>query len=568
MSHVASSTASRRAKEASSSPPEPSARPWWPLDASERSLLVLAVVLKLLLLPAYRSTDFEVHRNWLAITHSLPLTQWYYDAGSEWTLDYPPFFAFFERFLATFAYVVDPKIVQLHNLEYGAASVVAFQRVTVILSDLVLTFALFRWARTSTKPDFPTASLIAASVVLHPGLLIVDSIHFQYNGFLLGILLWSLIAARDNNLYLCAALFATLLNFKHIFIYLALPYFVFLLRRHCYPPGGKFHLDRVVELGLIVAGICALSFGPFVLAGGVSQLKQIFSRLFPFQRGLNHAYWAANVWAIVSAVDRVLVKYLVSRGVPISSEALVSSSRGLIGSTTFGVLPSITPRTTFALTFLFTSFFLVKLWFDPSFKRFLDSVVLAAMTSFLWGWHVHEKAVLLFLVPLSLTATESDNHYRSFLIATTAGVYGLFPLLIKPAETPVKLLITLLWAAFVFPQLRRVVYRPLPNLFTVLVSHLETLYLYGFFLLQIYVTLLHPLLFPSPPSIAHTTPASIIHCDASLPNSNCSVSLAAAAQADVAEGSMEFLPLMLTSVYCAVGVTWSWVRLGWGFLTT
>jgi alpha-1,3-glucosyltransferase len=45
--------------------------------------------------------------------------------------------------------------------------------------------------------DLSTQRIIAGMVYLHPGLMLLDHIHFQYNGFLYGILLWSLVMARE-----------------------------------------------------------------------------------------------------------------------------------------------------------------------------------------------------------------------------------------------------------------------------------------------------------------------------------------------------------------------------------
>ncbi|XP_033992911.1 probable dolichyl pyrophosphate Glc1Man9GlcNAc2 alpha-1,3-glucosyltransferase [Trematomus bernacchii] len=499
-------------------------------DSSWFPALSLGVSLfKCLFISAYHSTDFEVHRNWLAITHSLPLDRWYHENSSEWTLDYPPLFAWFELALSQGARLLHPPMLLLSNLNYSSPEAVLYQRLTVICTDLLFLYAVRECCRcvqeqkgsrdVLNRPSF----VLAVLLLWNFGLLIVDHIHFQYNGFLFGVLLLS-VAKHMQSLHLQGALlFAVLLNLKHIFLYVAPAYGVYLLRSYCFTQDNSdgsvrwrsFSFLRLAALGGIVLSVCFLSFGPFILMG---QLPQVLSRLFPFKRGLCHAYWAPNVWALYNGLDKTLT--LLGVRLQLLQEAELpkaSMTGGLVQEFQHTVLPSVTPPVTLLCTVLSILPALVSLWHRPrSAQSFLRCLLLCSLGSFLFGWHVHEKAVLLAILPLSLLAVQNREDAGIFLLLSTTGHYSLFPLLFTCAELPIKVLLMLMFTLYSFSALRHLHRGPL-------LLPPETLYLVGLLLLSLCCDVLFPL---SP-------------WGARLP----------------------FLPLLATSLYCSLGIIYCFLRL-------
>lgn len=209
--------------------------------------------------------------------------------------------------MSKLARLMHPAMLEIENLEYDSWQTIYFQRTTVIVTELVLVYALHLYVKTAPPAQKKTSHVAALSTLLSPGLLIIDHIHFQYNGFMYGLLVLSLVLARrESTLLLSGILFAVLLCFKHIYLYLAPAYFVFLLRAYCLGRKSIFHIrfGNAIKLGISIAGVFAVAFGPFVYWG---QMEQLLSRLFPFSRGLCHAYWAPNIWAMYSFADRIMI---------------------------------------------------------------------------------------------------------------------------------------------------------------------------------------------------------------------------------------------------------------------
>lgn len=137
---------------------------------------------------------------------------------------------------------------------------------------------------------------------------------------------------------------------------------------------------------------------------------------------------------------------------------------------------------------------------------------------------------MCYVIYFSFMAVIWKKEAQMYVFLATVGHYSLFPLLFTAFELPIKVLLLVLHSSYAFFNLASLFDMKKCSLCLPLLSGLESVYILGLVPLFVFENVILPLL----------------GLNTRLP----------------------FLPLMLTSVYCAVGVLYFWLKYYWHFLTT
>ncbi|KHJ83450.1 ALG6, ALG8 glycosyltransferase family protein, partial [Oesophagostomum dentatum] len=340
----------------------------------------------------------------------------------------------------------------------------------------------------------------------------VDNIHFQYNSMLTAFLILSIHYADTGNYLLAALFYCILLNFKHIYLYYAPAYVIFFLRRYfftCLDDLLKVTqtLSSALKLAVVMALPFLVSFGPFIATGGFSGLLQILSRLFPVSRGLTHAYWAPNFWAMYNVADLILYRLLSLWKPALFTPPTYSS--GLVQVYDHSVLPNISPI--FSLMCVMAS--LVPLFATVFKAKVPDLCTLLSLSafSFFYGYHVHEKALLLIAIPLLIVALTDPRFVKLAVLFSIITCTSLFPLLFTLFEIPIKYCLATTYTLLLFIMISYAFHIRVSSL----LSTQTIMYICGLILFELNATFVHKAIFGD---------------------------------------KLSFLPLMMISLYGALGV--------------
>lgn len=337
--------------------------------------------------------DFEAQRHWLEITFHLPAKQWYYYKLDYWGLDYPPLTAFHSFILGCIANLIDPKWIELGASEgIENPEIKLFMRLTSLATDLlILVPSIYYFAKSRQK--------LVLMLLVFPGLQVIDHGHFQYNSAMLGLALLGFSCMMNRRYIFGSIFFCCSLLFKQMALFYALPVFVFLLGI-CY----QYSITNIIhgigllsKLGIAVVTTFLVSLTPFAWDPAV--IYQITARVFPVGRGL-YEDKVANFWCSISIVVKLRQLFDLDQLMKIS-----------ICSTLLAVLP--------ACIYLFKT---------PIPLKFIETLAISSLGFFMFSFQVHEKSILLPLLPITMLY----NEYPAFVSwFNNIALFSLWPLLKK-----------------------------------------------------------------------------------------------------------------------------------------
>ncbi|KAI9595936.1 glucosyltransferase [Syncephalis fuscata] len=345
--------------------------------------------------------DYEAQRHWMEITLHLPPSQWYFYDLSYWGLDYPPLTAYVSWLCGFVGSLINPTWFVLdksRGIETPESRV--FMRTTVIVLDYAIyipAIVLFirTWLRDASRSVQYTTLFI---LLLQPSLILVDHGHFQYNSVMLGLSLLAVVYYSRGRYLLGSVYFCLSLMFKQMALYYSPAIFFFLLGKCFRQPRG---FSLFIQLGLTVAVTFALNLLPF--AGSIDTLRQVFVRLFPVARGL-YEDKVANVWCAISIVVKLRDWY--------SKEQLAMLS-------TFTTLLAFMPAC-------------INVFRHGSRRHLVYAMANSALAFFLFSFQVHEKTILLPLLPITLLIVDEPVLVSWF---TNVAVFSMYPLLRREGLT-------------------------------------------------------------------------------------------------------------------------------------
>lgn len=346
--------------------------------------------------------DFEAQRHWLEITQHLPLNKWYFYDLQYWGLDYPPLTLYHSYVLGKIGSVVNSLWFALDSSRgYETSDLKTFMRITSLLSEIFILFpATLQYIKHIKGGKSPIDQVVILGLILfQPCLILIDHGHFQYNSVMLGLFLASVNCLLSDKVMLLSFYFVLSIGFKQMALYYA-PFIFSYLLLTCVNKGFKIDFWRLFKIGISVVITFILLLLPFVLQQDpLGQLKQVLIRVFPFNRGIFEDK-VGNFWCSTN----IFIKYKNL----FTNEQLQRLSLLL---TVIGFAPSC-----------------FVIFLRPQKQLIILGFICTSLSFFLFSFQVHEKTILVPLLPTLLIFDRYNSLVSWF---SNFALFSLYPLLAK-----------------------------------------------------------------------------------------------------------------------------------------